>query len=134
MTEPTVNIPLLRKAVEWAEAEAAKGFERSEWYQADWVVTPEMRAEFARVQRAHGATQVLGVASKAPECGTCYCIAGYVTHEIEAVPVGSNHPSWIDIARPALGLNEHQADQLFAANNTIEDVRRIAESIAGERL
>ena len=79
---PEVNIPLLRKAVEWAEAEAL-------------------------------------------------CIAGKVAFDL------TGNMSYFDaepIAREALGLDNGQAIRLFNQWNDIEDVRRIAEDIAGERL
>jgi hypothetical protein len=120
-----VNIPLLRKAVEWAEAEAAKPFELSEWEQRYYVLTKADAEDYPDL--SWGRLR----ASKAPECGTCYCIAGYVA----ATTTGDEEPldpEWTAIS--ALGLTEHQAEALFGASNTIEDVRCIAEEIAGERL
>lgn len=123
-----VNIPLLRKVVEWAEAEHAKGknhagFPLGEWYQGHWVTW------------------------SASPCGTSYCIAGYVgileddrlaelakegrwsyTHED-----GEYVSSWT-VAQKALGLTQFQAADLFKATNTITQVRAIAERIAGEAL
>ena len=60
MTDRQVNIPLLRKAVEWAEAEAAKPPELCEWEQGFWWVPPgsEVREDLAR----------------ADECGTCFVL------------------------------------------------------------
>jgi hypothetical protein len=133
MTEPNVNIPLLRKAVEWAEAEAAKPWELSEWNQSMWAMPAS-----ALVRYHDGA-------KKAPECGTCYCIAGFVSslHAAEVRADGDcadllDADGFVieedEYAQNALGLTERQANTLFRASNTIEDVRRIAESIAGERL
>lgn len=127
MTDQTVNIPLLRKAVEWAEGEAAKPRELSEWEQGYWMLSVQTRVEAAaNAERfGHG---LLPEFVKAPECGTCYCIAGYVAHSagLDGAPRRE--------ARDLLGLSRQQAENLFDAYNTIEDVRRIAESIAGERL
>ena len=128
MTETSVNIPLLRKAVEWAEAEAAKPFELCEWRQAMWVTTFDEDATRKWKFIAQRTTrEALG---KAPECGTCYCIAGYVVAAVD----GREHVSLSTEERAAqlLGLPGHS--DLFDAVNTIEDVRRIAEDIAGERL
>jgi hypothetical protein len=125
MSEPTPNIPLLRKAVEWAEAEAAKPYELCEWNQATW---------------ARAAYDLQG---KSPECGTCYCVAGYVASQIGDVPksgaaivnLSPGHSDTVpNVAKEALGLTQRQAAALFMAGNTIEDVRQIAEKIAGERL
>lgn len=117
----TVNIPLLRKAIEWAEAEAAKpAGEFCAWNQGAFIM-----------QTA---------------CGTAFCIAGYVgqivdpryaqAERVDDVPVGQ-------AAVEALGIPVEDGCRdpgctcgvpLFSATNTIEDVRRIAESLAGERL
>lgn len=112
----SVNIPLLRKAVEWAEAEAAKPDQtQCEWYQRQWVIPA------ADIGRA---------------CGTCYCIAGYVAlvSGIEVDCMAEEN------AAALLGINprlHNSFEGLFAVDNTIEDVRRIADEIAagaGERL
>lgn len=134
MTEPTVNIPLLRKAVEWAEAEAAKPYELCEWFQGDWVVTPGARKTHRAWLERKG-QPIEGLAAK--ECGTCYCIAGYAAqvvdpHFADTDEVGDTTAR--EVAQEALGITDRQADQLFAGPNTITDVRRIAESIAGEAL
>lgn len=128
MKAPEVNIPLLRKAVEWAEAEAAKPRELCEWHQGAWVALPqELR--------------------RAPDCGTCYCIAGHVvatlgyTHPAKneygdhmVNPVTKGHVDPHKRAMKELGLTDDQAGELFRGCNNIKDVRRIAEAIAGERL
>lgn len=132
MTDPTPDIPLLRKAVEWAEAENAKPLAECRWFQ-----------ELYRVKGD----------SIARDCGTAYCIAGYVA-EISGCQW---HPELFEFllpedgewappsgtvgvhsrARRLLGLAHEEAHDLFESGNTIEDVRRIAEQIAaraGERL
>lgn len=121
--ESTVNIPLLRKAVEWAEAEAAKPPELCEWDQGAYRwVNPWMYG------------------MKSRECGTCYCIAGYVTSLVnEDFANGGAVPDPAEIAADALGIERFNgtADagaHLFSDDNSIEDVRRIAEQIAGESL
>jgi hypothetical protein len=130
VSAPEVNVPLLRKAVEWAEAEAAKPWELCEWYQGDWV-TPA--SSFHTVP-------------KAPECGTCYCIAGFVASQTlragerlegeHVVMADGSSVSVADRAESELGADVMVSDygDLFSGSNTIEDVRRIAEEIAGERL
>jgi len=137
---PDVNIPLLRKAVEWAEAEAMKPIELCEWNQYDWIADKDEK-NAARLRIASGMHDLssAALAKKSPECGTCYCIAGYITHEIVGEPSGlystfATGDSWSDVAANALGISENAAELLFRADNTIEDVRRIAESIAGEKL
>ena len=119
---PDVNIPLLRKCVEWAEAEAMKPDELRNWEQNYYSVEPD-QYPIARPIRGVGQVEV----QKAPSCGTCYCIAGYASYLSEKVP-GSVAGAEV------LGLNSSDARVLFDEENTIEDIRRIAESIAGERL
>lgn len=111
---PEVNIPLLRKAVEWAEAEAAKPLPESQWYQGAF-----------RQEKA---------------CGTAYCIAGYVAQMQDpryAKDVWAGGKFVGETAAEALGIKSSMGTEpghLFYSGNTIEDVRRIAEDIAGERL
>lgn len=123
-----VNIPLLRKAVEWAEAEAAKPRELCEWEQGVWALSAEERAA---APLADMDLTELPMYEKAPGCGTCYCIAGFVAVASGVETVGYYHE--VEASR-LLGLDPVQACDLFHADNTIEDVRRIAESLAGERL
>jgi hypothetical protein len=122
-----VNIPLLRKAVEWAETEAAKPPELCEWNQGSWVavVDPMDRQEIGTGYT----TKSLG---KAQECGTCFCVAGYVVEVVD----GRTHVDLIpDRAAELLGIDMYEAMAgLFSTDNTIADVRRIAEDLAGERL
>lgn len=119
MTENTqVNIPLLRKAVEWAEAEAAKPPELCEWYQAAYCLPQD----------------IIRAVGRSPECGTCYCVAGYVATLVSPGWYQADELAAPGIAMEALGLDPVGRLRLFAMGNTIEDVRRIAEEIAGERL
>jgi nucleotide-binding universal stress UspA family protein len=108
---PAPNIPLLRKAVEWAEAEAAKTDGTSLWDQTIWA----------------GDTG----------CGTAYCVAGWTVYEAagrQDVRVG---PQVESEAQALVGLTDDESSDLFHPDNSIEDIRRIAEQIAaraGERL
>jgi hypothetical protein len=119
------NLPLLRKAVEWAESEAAKPVEESEWFQTFYHVAGK------EIDRS---------------CGTAYCIAGWTVHEHGQGDVGLStltDQQISDAARDLLGIDDGDAwgiicePGLFDPNNSIEDVREIAESIArkyGEEL
>lgn len=146
----TVNVPLLRKVVEWAEAEAAKPREISEWEQSMWESDPHENLFFDpnAVDYIESQNEYVKQAyKKSDECGTCYCIAGY-TASITLRPGETMRDGRIylngkdvchssDRAIEELGLPVDKYDfmpQLFDAANTIEDVRRIAEGIAGERL
>lgn len=129
MSAPEVNIPLLRKAIEWAEAEAAKPEALCEWAQTMWI-TPRGDEQFdVSVEVSTLTTTQRG---RSPECGTCFCIAGFVQFQADGI-VDENVA---ERAAELLGLpaSGAQAHPLFAGYNTIDDVRRIAEDIAGERL
>lgn len=119
MSEPRPNIPLLRKAVEWAEAEAQKPADQRLWEQRDYVT------------------------EKA--CGTAYCIAGYAVAispntkvlDDDWPVIGGTQIPWHDAGRLLLGLSVFEGECLFDETNDIATVREIAERIAaraGERL
>lgn len=119
-----VNVPLLRKAVEWVEEQAALPDVDREWNQEFWYLPAG--SHFAETG-----------------CGTTYCVAGYValvsgwkpfdfhmaedelSKQVVDVPL---------IARQLLGIDLFQAEELFRAYNTAADVRGVAEAIAGEAL
>jgi hypothetical protein len=125
---PQPNIPLLRKAVEWAEAEAAKTDGTCLWDQGSWA--------------------------EQTDCGTTYCIAGYTVlialpqaemreREDENEPglldlyVDGERAWWSETAASVLGITREECLDLFEADNSIADVRLFAEQIAaraGERL
>ena len=107
---PTPDLPLLRKAVSWAEAEAAKTDGTGLWNQTVYRVD-------------------VG-------CGTAYCIAGWTVYEAMGMDVAA--PLSVErVAQERLGLTSDEAWELFAVENSIERVRELAEAVAeraGERL
>lgn len=119
------NLPLLRKAIEWAESEAIKPRAESEWYQSYFAIGGE------QIGRT---------------CNTAYCVAGWIAdqdggHEIAEFSIDGT--SEARVAQDLLGIASDDAwgnfgeRGLFNASNTIEDVREIAERIArryGEEL
>lgn len=124
-----VNIPLLRKGVEWVEAQAALDWsEGREWYQGLWV-TPR--------------NQVPQLQDDPEACGTAYCLAGYVG---QLVDPRFKTSGWVEdettsddvhvsqFAQEALGITDYQAMMLFSASNSAERIRQVAEKIAGEPL
>jgi hypothetical protein len=129
MWSRTVNIPLLRKAVEWVEEQEKRPLHQRQWNQGHYVhynIWAGLKVDD------------LGY------CGTTYCVAGYVGQLLEprysddALPVGRlgepDLPHVNDFAAEALGLTTPQADLLFSGSNTASQVRRIAERLAGEKL
>lgn len=119
----TVNIDLLKRALAQVEEHP------DQWQQAHWATPP------------------------APECGTAHCIGGWavVLHGVEidpdepcyVMPLPADEPdpgltyndgemdTW-DYARWLLGLEEWQANDLFASINTLADLRRIVADLCGE--
>lgn len=129
-----VNIPLLRKAVEWAEAEAAKPAELREWDQRFWI-TPASATDPNLNLDGDDGWFPWGLAISyreglSEQCGTAYCIAGY----IDSLDGPVRYPGIPERASEKLGIDEYQAAELFDSANDIEKVREVAERIAGERL
>lgn len=124
-------IPLLRKGVEWVEEQDKLDPRIREWMQSEWTITRESRVE----EHRHPA-----------ECGTGRCLAGYLGYQLDqnAFKQDWMHPEtgeFVDtyVQRvmdiEASGYDEDGAyHDLWAGENTAEDIRRIAEKIAGQRL
>ncbi len=125
-SKPEVNIPLLRKAVEWVESQEALPPETRQWMQSYWVTPEEERVGLLRHPRG---------------CGTAYCVAGWIAaqkhpelaHTQSAVINGVLTYS-SEVAMSELGLSEYEDRGLFNGANTAANIRRIAEEIAGEKL
>lgn len=169
MTE--VNVPLLRKAVEWVEEQSNLPEIDRQWNQRAWKESERDRAEdFAfgvanemwakthgdedKVIFVKGYTTTTGIQVEGhyrfkpeysklyrkvmnqllPKCKTAYCVAGYVC----AINGEGNLPESkiSNRAIELLGIPDSPwgTHPLFAGGNSAEDVRQIAEEIAGERL
>ena len=120
-----VNIPLLRKAVEWAEAEAAK--------------PPEWTASGSKSSGASSPTRTPGTTATAATAYSRVRDRPTASPDTSARSPDSTRTPTRTIAADLLGIKyngygEEAGDRLFNACNSIEDVRRIAEDIAGERL
>jgi hypothetical protein len=116
--KPMIDVPLLRKMVEWVEEQAQLPESVRVWDQGAWG------------------------------CGTAMCVAGKVCYDAgwtfgqydgQIVKDGKSSYAWNEAPR-LLGLTPAQAQSLFIG--TIADtpaltaaaVRRVSENIAGERL
>lgn len=122
-----VNIPLLRKTVEWVETQE-QITEGREWYQG-WWISDRKDIEDDEVDTTHF-------------CDTAYCVAGKVVLDDGWHPraggtvVEKGGVRW-DISAVAidlLGITEDEGELLFDGNNDAKTIRQIAEDIAGERL
>ena len=134
-----VNIPLLRKAVEWVEEQAQLPDDECQWVQSEWtavrignrILDPEFDAgDYTR-------EELLAIAQRG-ECETTYCVAGYIgvmlSDAYKYTWAPKNQPHVDVFAARALGISENDKWRLFNATNSAEDVRRIAEEIAGQPL
>lgn len=116
----TLDVPLLRKVVEWAEAEAARPIEECEWNQELWAVAG------VEIERT---------------CGTAFCVAGKLISDADGAD-SLNALSGVGcIQRGAelLGVSSQdvwsqgrydEPQGLFAPGNTIADVRAEAAELA----
>ena len=161
-TDLKVNIPLLRKAVEWVEQQEKLPEWAREWDQEHWV------SEKQWAQLDHLAAVECGDESAekyAPHCGTAYCVAGYIgqledprfaasdyikVSRDEALAMGFSHEDLVsklsissdgflmihvaDLAELRLGLGSSQCDDLFDGANDAKTIRILAEEFAGEKL
>ncbi len=126
----TVNIPVLRKAVEWIEEQAKIPWRDRVWDQTRWV--GNQRTPDINLDHIYGATGV---------CGTTYCMAGYIAQSNGWTPVGMD-AFWKDgvtkraavIAREILNIERDDAGLLWFAPNDPVIIRERAEEIAGEKL
>lgn len=123
-----INVPLLRKALEWAEAENEKP--DCLWNQRWWVQTNE--------------------------CGTSYCQAGYIGQLLEDAYRENEYVSFRELehkefvdpdligdlegnyhvayyAEKALGLTHNQAILYFDATNSLQRLKQLFESFTGEK-
>ena len=153
MTE--VNIPLLRKEVEWVEEQDKLPYTVREWNQRVYV-EPLFDTSLNNANRKR---QELGMAN---HCGTAYCVAGHIGAQLDkrfardsSIVVTKDDPlvqylgeEYITalnregtvlvhvehVATKALGLSGYDASRMFSGSNSAEDIRRIAEEVAGEKL
>lgn len=134
----TVNVSLLRKAVEWVEEQDKLPEIDREWVQGGWVTGPWNMAynlvyEAVPLRRHEFAE----LANKLePHCGTAYCVAGYIGQMHDARYAKADNVGGVPVAEYAeklLGIEGLDHD-LFEGTNTAADIRRIAEKLAGEKL
>ena len=135
MTE--VNIPLLRKEVEWVEEQDQLPLIDRRWDQRTYFTSAFNHAHRLMVELINGKSMGSNtdfarlVENVSGHCGTAYCLAGHVAimHEPD------NHDeSEAAIARRLLGLDFVQAEQLFSGGNTAKEIRFLAEYFAGQKL
>jgi hypothetical protein len=131
--ERSVNVPLLRKTLEWAHEEWNKKLrgEISEWAQGTWMTS---------TTNIYGTERTVEALRAGTACGTACCIAGKVAlddgwHQDGMSGLGGTlrrdgeTDNAFDIGQELLGLNADQAAALFSGYNTIYSLYRIARDI-----
>lgn len=133
------DLPLLRKGLEWIEAQAARPPREREWFQGAW------RAAGKQCRRS---------------CNTAYCLAGYICEITGGQwvsddptdpgfdklrwepgdPLYEGHPVWATVSARAqrkLGLDYQTACSLFQSGLSARQLHRTIEQVfveAGEQL
>jgi hypothetical protein len=134
--DANVNVALLRKGVEWVEEQNTLPWADRVWNQNYWMIDAE-EAEPAPKETDAKQGEVKNF------CGTCYCFAGNVAawdgYRVYSEGMAKNPRTGESVdpesyAIERLGITNPQAWALFDEENTAEDIRRIAEEIAGQRL
>lgn len=138
--EPDVDVPTLRKAVEWVEWQETLGEENPDrvWYQSVWLLP--LREVFTEEERARSKFRDWS-------CETAMCMAGYIALNLadpdpeykphikidgRVVDKYGNEYEVEHLALATLGLSEDYG--MFVGHNTAADIRQIAESIVGGAL
>lgn len=130
-----INVPLLRKTLDWAHEEWQKKRrgEISEWNQGAWMAST--------VDLYYGRqAMVIEALRQGTACGTACCIAGKVAleagwHTVVSGGLGgtlSREGEMSDaysVGMELLGLDEEQAMALFSGSNTIWSLYAIAGAI-----
>jgi len=123
-----INIPLLDEMIKFIEEHPKT------WNQGSW---------FLQVDTSTGQSKYISKLETVEEinsCGTSFCLAGHVAlHEGFPAPPLSNSKEWErsvegqiypeavnEFARKRLGLSDDQANELFAAENELIDLKRMA--------
>ena len=137
----TLNVPMLRKGVDWVMEQNELADEDREWDQESWAFLDRPARAAMAAQDRHD-----------PMCCTSMCFAGYVAYitgwtfefpnglRMEGAEVARKDgrvDSIATIAKRELGITDEQGDSLFNASNDADDIRYIAEVIvmeAGDRL
>jgi hypothetical protein len=140
--DPQPNIPLLRKAVEWVEEQEALPWIDRNWWQGDYYVDPLFWATIMVCTSANGKYRTASAQRRAaqlvaPHCGSAYCVAGKIGADLDERYATSQVVDGVHVAavaREALGLDDGQAQLLFAGSNKAADIRRLAEEFAGQPL
>jgi hypothetical protein len=135
---PDVDVPLLRKGVEWVLAESERSTDERSWFQRWW-----------RTRRVNEQGQA---------CGTALCLAGYICEmdpswewrdetlrhdfgppvrselvKMSAHQAGPNGDTAGVHASRLLGLTYDEANALFHESNTAETIRSLAREICESR-
>ncbi len=128
-----IDVPKLRKLVEWVEEQDVLAENDRVWDQELWFHQDNLAIARAVEDKYD------------PYCGTSMCIAGKLAFDAGWLPVIDHADDkatkdgvtkyYSEIGAEELGLdNNTQEFELFNASNSASDIRAIAEDYAGKRL
>lgn len=129
----TLDIPKLRKYVEWVEEqETLKAVYEAE-YDVMYAGTPQLKQE-AMTERTWNQNQWFEY-TEANVCGTAHCLAGKVVldeHGLEWVNANRDKINWAMESDRILGLGEFTYHDMYQGSNTAADIRRKAEAVVDQ--
>ena len=131
-----VDVPMLRKIVEWVEEQDKLPKLKRQWDQRDWF--DNWQVEDAKENT--GWYQFTEIGPATLDCDTKACACGYLAVLNEATLSLHQNEVRFDGVSPmvygaeTLGIDYDEALDLFNGNNSAARVRAVAEQIAGEPL
>jgi hypothetical protein len=131
--DPVPNLPVLRKANEWVQAEALLPLAEREWEQSSWMITaPERKLYAVYVTKAEREAWL--------KCGTAYCVAGYVasldgpvSRTPEGVVIAHDGTQVSEYAQQVLGLTGYEAEELFEGDNSASFIDGFIREVFAEQ-
>ena len=158
LNRPPLNVPLLRKMVDWVKEQSTLAEDDRDWNQEAWAFRhhlDQIKLDQDWIKLDQDWIKVLNAKRDVldPMCGTSVCVAGKIALDAgwdfdfgdgdvsgrvaEWAKKGDEYQRIEHIAMRELGINDAQADYLFGSDNEAEDIEQIAEEFAeaaGERL
>lgn len=127
---PNLNVDLLRRHVEWVEAQDGLPEGERDWDQGYWL-SPKAGSVDESVEILRGRREW--------DCGTYRCLAGNIALEGGGRPASGSgvilpdgQLVWVEkYAAELLGIDRPELAILFDSLNTAVDIRREAERLAG---
>lgn len=140
-----MNVDIMRACVEFVKNGETKylhpenGFQTAVWIQDDWSLSREeldQEIKFAKLELSNHGREKLdkerlrtidALLAVDPECGTAFCVAGLATQLHGNVP--NEVDGWTSAGARALDIKMSEANALFDADNTREQVFAVVRKI-----